>query len=96
MSGEDGSNVGKEKMIRLLRSTRYLRRRLKHLGFLIYGHEDSPVVPMMTFFVTKVVYEFQLYSSSLVVEKFFCYFKQLLDCFHIVGYLIPIISVSSM
>ncbi|VDD86103.1 unnamed protein product [Enterobius vermicularis] len=55
MSGEDGSNVGKEKMIRLLRSTRYLRRRLKHLGFLIYGHEDSPVVPMMTFFVTKVV-----------------------------------------
>lgn len=55
MSGEDGSNLGREKTLRLLRNTRYLRRRLKQLGFLVYGHEDSPVVPIMTFFVTKVV-----------------------------------------
>uniref|UniRef100_A0A0N5AXN8 Aminotran_1_2 domain-containing protein n=1 Tax=Syphacia muris TaxID=451379 RepID=A0A0N5AXN8_9BILA len=55
MSGEDGSTIGKEKTLKLLRNTRYLRRRLKQLGFLVYGHEDSPVVPIMTFFVTKVV-----------------------------------------
>lgn len=55
MTGEDGTNLGREKTRQLSRNTRYLRRRLKQLGFLIYGHDDSPVVPIMTFFLTKVV-----------------------------------------
>lgn len=65
MSGEDGSTIGKEKTLKLLRNTRYLRRRLKQLGFLVYGHEDSPVVPIMTFFVTKVVYVTKIYLFFL-------------------------------
>ncbi|CAB3397849.1 unnamed protein product [Caenorhabditis bovis] len=55
MCGEDGSDIGKNKAKQLLTNTRYLRERLKKMGFLVYGHQDSPVVPVMTFFITKVV-----------------------------------------
>ncbi|WKY13307.1 hypothetical protein Q1695_004264 [Nippostrongylus brasiliensis] len=55
MCGEDGTTVGARKAVQLLRNSRYFRRRLKQMGFLIYGHEDSPVVPLMTFYITKVV-----------------------------------------
>ncbi|KAK6022298.1 aminotransferase, class I/II [Ostertagia ostertagi] len=55
MCGEDGTDIGARKAVQLLRNSRYFRRRLKEMGFLIYGHEDSPVVPLMTFYITKVV-----------------------------------------
>ena len=56
ISGRDGTSIGKEKVERLLRNTRYFRQRCRQLGFLIYGQDDSPVVPILTFFMTKVVY----------------------------------------
>ncbi|KAK5966039.1 hypothetical protein GCK32_010690 [Trichostrongylus colubriformis] len=55
MCGEDGTDIGARKAIQLLRNCRYFRRRLKQMGFVIYGHEDSPVVPLMTYYITKVV-----------------------------------------
>ncbi|PAV84916.1 hypothetical protein WR25_21775 [Diploscapter pachys] len=56
MTGEDGTDIGNQKAVRLLKNSRYFRRRLIELGFMVYGHEDSPVVPLMTFWITKVVY----------------------------------------
>ncbi|CAD6186661.1 unnamed protein product [Caenorhabditis auriculariae] len=55
MLGEDGTETGSQKAVQLLRNSRYFRRRLKQMGFMIYGHDDSPVVPLMTFYITKVV-----------------------------------------
>ncbi|GMR59017.1 hypothetical protein PMAYCL1PPCAC_29212 [Pristionchus mayeri] len=55
MQGEDGTRIGMTKAEQLLRNTRYFRARLKQMGFVIYGHMDSPVVPLMTFYITKVV-----------------------------------------
>lgn len=55
LSGQDGTTIGKEKISRLLRNTRYLRKRLLQLGFLIYGHDDSPVIPLMVFSINRVV-----------------------------------------
>ncbi|MFH4977606.1 hypothetical protein AB6A40_004315 [Gnathostoma spinigerum] len=55
MLGEDGTSIGREKNLQLLRNTRYMRRRLEQMGFLIYGQEDSPVIPMMMFYITRVV-----------------------------------------
>ncbi|GMS91779.1 hypothetical protein PENTCL1PPCAC_13954 [Pristionchus entomophagus] len=55
MQGEDGTRIGITKAEQLLRNTRYFRARLKQMGFIIYGHTDSPVVPLMTFHITKVV-----------------------------------------
>ncbi|CAJ0585773.1 unnamed protein product, partial [Mesorhabditis spiculigera] len=56
MLGEDGTDIGQKKVVALRRNSRYFRAKLKALGFLVYGHDDSPVVPLMTFHTTKVVY----------------------------------------
>lgn len=44
----DGSE-GRERLRRLAFNVRYLARGLKKLGFITYGHEDSPVIPMLLF-----------------------------------------------
>jgi len=44
----DGSE-GLERRRRLAFNTRYLARGLKKLGFITYGHSDSPVVPLLLF-----------------------------------------------
>ncbi|GIY45439.1 serine palmitoyltransferase 2, partial [Caerostris extrusa] len=57
LMGKDGSNeaVQVSRRVRQLeRNTRYFRRKLKQKGFIIYGNEDSPVVPLMLYFPSKV------------------------------------------
>ena len=46
---------GKERVRRLAQNTHYFRQKLRQLGFLVYGHDDSPVVPMMIYFPGKIV-----------------------------------------
>uniref|UniRef100_A0A803T3D5 serine C-palmitoyltransferase n=1 Tax=Anolis carolinensis TaxID=28377 RepID=A0A803T3D5_ANOCA len=52
--GEDGTTLGKQRIQQLAENTRYFRRRLKELGFIIYGNEDSPVVPLMLYMPAKI------------------------------------------
>ncbi|KAL3451235.1 pyridoxal phosphate-dependent transferase [Aspergillus insuetus] len=40
---------GKERLQRLTFNSRYLRLGLKRLGFIVYGHNDSPIVPLMLY-----------------------------------------------
>ncbi|CAG5019799.1 unnamed protein product [Parnassius apollo] len=41
--------------VRTLRdNTHYFRRRLREMGVVTYGHEDSPVVPMMVFTLSNI------------------------------------------
>lgn len=54
LMGRDGSNEGVNRVRQLERNTHYFRRKLKQKGFIIYGNEDSPVVPLMLFFPSKV------------------------------------------
>lgn len=54
LMGKDGSNEGVNRVKQLERNTHYFRRKLKQKGFIIYGNEDSPVVPLMLFFPSKV------------------------------------------
>ncbi|GBP53582.1 Serine palmitoyltransferase 3 [Eumeta japonica] len=43
------------KRVRALRdNTRYFRRRLRAMGVVIFGHEDSPVVPMLVYTFSKM------------------------------------------
>ena len=49
----DGSE-GRERLRRLAFNVRYLSRGLKKLGFITYGHEDSPVIPMLLFHPGKM------------------------------------------
>nr|XP_019823442.1 PREDICTED: serine palmitoyltransferase 2 [Bos indicus] len=52
--GQDGTTLGKECIQQLAENVRYFRRRLKSMGFIIYGNEDSPVVPLMLYMPAKI------------------------------------------
>ncbi|OCH87163.1 serine palmitoyltransferase 2 [Obba rivulosa] len=49
----DGSD-GRVRLRRLAFNTRYLNRGLRKLGFITYGHDDSPVVPLLLFNLGKM------------------------------------------
>ncbi|XP_018299962.1 serine palmitoyltransferase 2 [Mycetomoellerius zeteki] len=53
IAGEDGID-GKKRIKQLARNTRYFRRRLNQIGVIIYGNEDSPVVPMLVYLFSKI------------------------------------------
>ncbi|KAK7603935.1 hypothetical protein V9T40_004208 [Parthenolecanium corni] len=61
--GEDGTNDGVRRMRRLARNTRYFRRRLCEMGCIVYGHEDSPVVPMLVYFYSKTAAVIRAYTK---------------------------------
>lgn len=46
---------GLERIGQLARNTKYFRRKLKQMGFIVYGNDDSPVVPMLIYFPGKIV-----------------------------------------
>lgn len=52
LSQEDGQI----RIKRLAYNTRYFRKKLREMGFIIYGHEDSPVVPLLICFFAKIAY----------------------------------------
>ncbi|XP_043999687.1 serine palmitoyltransferase 2-like isoform X1 [Gambusia affinis] len=52
--GEDGTTMGSDRIRQLAENTAYFRRRLREMGFIIYGNDDSPVVPMMLYMPAKI------------------------------------------
>lgn len=45
---------GRDRVRRLADNTVYFRTRLREMGFITYGNEDSPVVPMMLYMPAKI------------------------------------------
>ncbi|XP_005995088.1 serine palmitoyltransferase 3 [Latimeria chalumnae] len=52
--GLDGTTIGIDRVRQLAENTRYFRQKLHELGFIIYGNEDSPVVPVLLYMPGKV------------------------------------------
>ena len=52
--GMDGTDDGRQRIQRISDNSTYFRRRLKELGFIVYGHDDSPVIPMLLFNPAKI------------------------------------------
>ncbi|XP_015905786.2 serine palmitoyltransferase 2 isoform X2 [Parasteatoda tepidariorum] len=73
LMGRDGSTEGVKRVRQLERNTRYFRRKLKQQGFIIYGNEDSPVVPLMLYFPSKVTVFIQGLLSGGVATVGVCY-----------------------
>ena len=48
----DSKSLGKVKINNLLENTHYMRDKLTELGFVLYGHYDSPVIPILVYFPT--------------------------------------------
>ncbi|RMJ22634.1 serine palmitoyltransferase [Aspergillus sp. HF37] len=52
--GEIVPGQGEERLQRLAFNSRYLRLGLKRLGFIAYGHDDSPIIPVLLFNPAKM------------------------------------------
>lgn len=54
IAGEVRPGEGEERLQRLAFNSRYLRLGLKRLGYIVYGIDDSPIVPMMLYNPAKM------------------------------------------
>lgn len=54
ITGEIRPGEGSERLQRLAFNSRYLRLGLKKMGFIVTGHDDSPIVPLMLYQPTKM------------------------------------------
>jgi len=52
--GEDGTDLGAKKIHQLAVNSRYFRGKLKQAGFIVYGDDDSPIVPVALYIPYKV------------------------------------------
>lgn len=52
--GMDGSSLGKQRIKQLAENAKFFRTELKRMGFLVYGNDSSPVVPMLLFMPAKI------------------------------------------
>lgn len=54
ISGDIVPGQGEERLQRLAFNSRYLRLGLKRLGFIIYGQDDSPIIPLLLYNPAKM------------------------------------------
>lgn len=54
INGTLNPGEGKERLQRIAFNSRYLRLGLKRLGFIVYGADDSPVIPVLLFLPAKM------------------------------------------
>ena len=54
ITGELSPGMGEERLQRIAFNSRYLRLGLKRLGFIVYGHDDSPIVPLLIYHPAKL------------------------------------------
>ena len=54
ISGELVPGQGEERLQRIAFNSRYLRLGLKRLGFIVYGHDDSPIIPVVLYNPAKM------------------------------------------
>ncbi|KAK1781622.1 pyridoxal phosphate-dependent transferase [Copromyces sp. CBS 386.78] len=54
IEGEIAPGQGEERLQRIAFNSRYLRLGLKRLGFIVYGHDDSPIIPVMLYNPGKI------------------------------------------
>ena len=47
--GDEAGTEGEERLQRLAFNSRYLRLGLKRLGFIVCGHDDSPIIPLLLY-----------------------------------------------
>lgn len=54
INGEINPGQGEERLQRIAFNSRYLRLGLKRLGFIVYGHDDSPIIPLLLYHPAKM------------------------------------------
>merc|ERR1712227_761453 len=54
MMGLDGSGMGQQKIKKLKENCNYFKKKLTEMGLHVYGHYDSPVIPVMIYNPAKI------------------------------------------
>ncbi|KAI1003981.1 Serine palmitoyltransferase 2 [Podosphaera aphanis] len=54
IAGDIVPGQGEERLQRIAFNSRYLRLGLKRLGFIVYGHDDSPIIPIIIYNPAKM------------------------------------------
>ena len=54
INGDLVPGQGEERLQRLAFNSRYLRLGLKRLGYIVYGHDDSPIIPVLLYNPAKM------------------------------------------
>jgi len=52
--GEDGSDDGRRRIKQLAENSLYFAAKLREMGFIVYGDQGSPVVPLLLFNPAKI------------------------------------------
>ncbi|KAF1798681.1 pyridoxal phosphate-dependent transferase [Mucor lusitanicus] len=52
--GEDGTDIGRKKIKQLAENSVYFIERLREMGFIVYGDQGSPVIPLLLFNPAKI------------------------------------------
>lgn len=63
--GEDGTDLGRKKIKQLAENSVYFMERLREMGFIVYGDQGSPVIPLLLFNPAKV----PAFSRELLKRK---------------------------
>lgn len=68
ISGKLNPGEGTERLQRIAFNSRYMRLGLKRLGFIVYGADDSPVIPLMLFLPAKMpAISRMLYAQKIAI-----------------------------
>lgn len=54
ISGKEEGGEGKKRIDQLAWNSHYFRERLVSMGFIVYGNNDSPIVPLMLYMPAKI------------------------------------------
>lgn len=65
ITGELCPGQGEERLQRIAFNSRYLRLGLKRLGFIVYGHDDSPIIPIVLYHPGKM----SAFSHEMLARK---------------------------
>ncbi|KAI9286473.1 pyridoxal phosphate-dependent transferase [Umbelopsis sp. AD052] len=63
--GDDGTNEGRKRIQQLADNSVYFAARLREMGFIVYGDEGSPVIPLLVFNPAKI----PAFSRELLQRK---------------------------
>lgn len=63
------SSQGCDRVRQLAENTVYFRKRLREMGFIIYGNENSPVVPMMLYMPAKIGWAWSFDQLPFVEQR---------------------------
>lgn len=71
LMGMDGTDEGQKRIAQLARNTRYFRTRIAQMGLITYGNEDSPVVPILVYWFSKIGYVFICHLHANVIYYYY-------------------------